>query len=192
MFKYARRTSLSLAFALLSLPIASAQANPAVDANRWLPPDDSPFLTQVRQATAPYRDINAATQAGWFARDPYCVSGPDGGAMGVHVANPSLIGGNQPDVSEPQVLIYEPQRDGSMQLVGVEYVVIAALWDPQHPGVPPSVAGQDLLLFPAPNMFDKPSIYVLHAWAWRHNPDGNFADWNRNVTCQGQPLLPNQ
>lgn len=192
MFENARKTSLGLAFALLSLPIALAQANPPADAYDRLPSSDSPFLAQVRQATAPYRNINVAAQAGWFGRDSSCVSEIDGGAMGVHVANPALIGGNQPDVREPQILIYEPQTDGSMVLVGVEYIVIAAAWDAQHPGVAPSVAGQRLLLFPAPNMFDMPSIYVLHAWAWRNNPTGNFADWNPNVTCQKQPLLFNQ
>ena len=182
MFKNARKTSLGLALALLSLPIALAHAQA---------PGDSAFLAKVRQATAPYRNINVAAQAGWFGRDAFCVSGPDRGAMGVHVANPALIGGNQPKVDKPQILIYEPQADGSMVLVGVEYVVIADLWDAAHPSGPaPSVGGQFLLKFPAPNMFDKPSIYVLHAWAWRNNPRGNFADWNPNVTCQKQPVPP--
>lgn len=180
MFENARKISLALVLALLSLPLASAHA---------APPGYSPFLAQVRQATAPYKNIDVATQAGWIGRDPFCVSGPDGGAMGVHVANPALIGGSQPQVSEPQVLIYEPQADGSMVLVGVEYVVIADAWDAQHPqGPSPSVGGQLMLKFPAPNIFDMPSIYVLHAWAWRNNPDGNFALWNHNVTCQKQPL----
>jgi hypothetical protein len=189
MFEHARKTSLGLAFALLSLPIALAQANPPAAAYGRLPANDSPFLAQVRQATAPYKDINAAAQAGWVGRDPFCVSGPDRGAMGIHVTNPALISGNQPDVNEPQILIYEPQADGSMVLVGVEYVVLADLWDAAHPtGPAPSVGGQFMLKFPAPNMFNMPSIYVLHAWAWRNNPVGNFALWNRNVTCQKQQL----
>jgi hypothetical protein len=25
--------------------------------------------------------------------------------------------------------------------------------------------------------------YVVHAWIWRHNPSGMFADWNPNVKC---------
>jgi len=180
MFETARKISLALGFALLALPAALAHAGP---------PDGSAFLAQVRQATAAYRNINVAAQAGWVGRDPFCVSGPDRGAMGIHVANPALIGGNQPKVSEPQILIYEPQADGSMVLVGVEYVVLADLWDATHPtGPAPSVGGQFMLKFPAPNMFNMPSIYVLHAWAWRNNPAGNFAMWNPNVTCQRQQL----
>lgn len=180
MFETVRKASLALGFVLLALPAALAHADP---------PGDSPFLAQVRQATSAYRNINVAAQAGWFARDAFCVSGPDHGAMGVHVVNPALIGGNQPKISQPQILIYEPQANGSMVLVGVEYVVIADAWDAAHPQGPvPSVGGQFMLKFPAPNMFDMPSIYVLHAWAWRNNPAGNFAMWNRNVTCQKQQL----
>ena len=180
-FEIARKVSFSLALALLALPMASAHAADS--------PGGSAFLAQIRQATTAYRNINVAAQAGWVGRDPFCVSGPDRGAMGIHVANPALIGGNQPKVSEPQILIYEPQANGSMVLVGVEYVVLADLWDAAHPrGPAPSVGGQFMLKFPAPNMFDMPSIYVLHAWAWRNNPAGNFAMWNRNVTCQKQPV----
>lgn len=180
MFRNANKTSLCLALALLCLPMALAHADP---------PDNSPFLAQVRQATAPYRNINLAAQAGWFARDPFCVSGADHGAMGVHVVNPALIGGNQPQLSKPQILIYEPQTNGSMVLVGVEYVVIAGAWNAQHPdGSTPRVAGQLMNLVPAPNRYGLPSVYELHAWAWRNNTQSNFADWNHNVTCQKQPL----
>ena len=96
MLETARKTSWALGFALLALPAALAHADP---------PGDSPFLAQVRQATAAYRNINVAAQVGWFARDAFCVSGPDHGAMGVHVVNPALVGGNQPKISQPQILI---------------------------------------------------------------------------------------
>jgi hypothetical protein len=182
MFRRPRKTLLTLGLALLALPAALAHAEP---------PGQSAFLAQVRQATAPYRNINVAAQAGWFARDSFCVSGPDHGAMGVHVVNPALIGGNQPKVSQPQILIYEPQANGSMVLVGVEYVVIADAWNAHHPdGSTPKVAGQLMNLIPAPNRYGLPSVYELHAWAWQNNPDGNFADWNHHVTCQKQPLPP--
>lgn len=207
MFDNTRKTSVDVlsvsrirsisALALVCLPIALAHADVSAQGN-WSPPGGSPFLTQVQQATAGLRDINAAANAGWFGRDPFCVSGEDRGAMGVHVANPALIGGGQPDVSKPQILIYEPQANGSMVLVGVEYVVIAALWDAQHTGLPPgvpsvpAVAGQLMDFIPAPNRYGQPAVYSLHAWAWRNNPKGNFAQWNPNVTCEKQPLPMNQ
>ncbi|HKT41131.1 MAG TPA: hypothetical protein VJQ86_02115, partial [Rhodanobacteraceae bacterium] len=90
MFKTGRNASLALGFALLALPAALAHADP---------PDGSAFLAQVRQATAAYRNINVAAHAGWVGRDPFCVSGPDHGAMGIHVANPALISGNRPKVN---------------------------------------------------------------------------------------------
>ncbi|HET7561823.1 MAG TPA: hypothetical protein VFJ87_05535 [Rhodanobacteraceae bacterium] len=184
MYKNARNSSLVLALALLSLPVAVAHAQTPAS-----PGTVSAFLAAVRQATAPYTNINVAAQAGWFGRDPFCVSGPDHGAMGVHVVNPALIGGNQPQLDKPQILIYEPQADGSMVLVGVEYVVIAAPWNAQHPdGSTPKVAGQLMNLVPSPNRYGLPALYELHAWAWRNNTQSNFADWNQNVTCQKQPL----
>lgn len=190
MYKNAYKISFSLALALLALPVASAHAEGPEDAHNqgaW----NSPFLVQVRQATAPYKDINVAAQAGWFGRDSFCVSGEDQGGMGVHVANPALIGGNQPRVSQPQVLIYEPEADGSMVLVGVEYVVVAAAWNAAHPdGSTPSVGGQLMDLITAPNRYGLPAVYSLHAWAWRYNPKGAFAQWNPNVTCAKQPLPP--
>lgn len=187
MYKNARKISMALALALLSLPAAVAHAQTSPGTNSFVP-GGSPFLAAVRQATAPYQNINVAAQAGWFGRDSFCVSGEDGGGMGVHVANPGLIGGDQPKVGQPQVLIYEPQADGSMVLVGVEYVVIAAAWDAGHPGTTPSVGGQLMDLITAPNRYGLPAVYSLHAWAWRYNPKGAFSQWNPNVTCQKQPL----
>lgn len=188
MFENARKTSLALACSLITLPIALAYANPPAQAGNHAIPGGSAFLAKVRQATAAYRNINIAAQAGWFARDSFCVSGEEEGGMGVHVANPPLIGGNQPKVGEPQVLIYEPQANGSMVLVGVEYVVIAAAWDAEHPGTTPSVGGQLMDLITAPNRYGLPAVYSLHAWAWRYNPKGAFAQWNPDVTCERQPL----
>jgi len=26
-------------------------------------------------------------------------------------------------------------------------------------------------------------FYIHHAWVWKHNPAGMFADWNPEVTC---------
>lgn len=192
MYENVRKTSLALTLALLTLPMAPVHAQAPADAQHQSAMWRSPFLAQVRQATAPYRDINVAAQAGWVGRDPFCVSGENQGGMGVHVANPALLmGGNQPEVSQPQVLIYEPEADGSMRLVGVEYVVIAALWDAKHPDhSTPSVGGQLMDLITAPNRYGLPAVYSLHAWAWRYNPKGAFAQWNPNVTCEKQPLPP--
>jgi hypothetical protein len=136
----------------------------------------------VREATKHFADVNAARAAGY---EPFlgCVSGPDHGAMGNHYVNSALVGGGQLDASRPQVMIYEPSGDG-LQLVGVEFVVIADSWLAQHDS-PPVLEGQTFQLVTSPNRYGLPAHFELHVWAWRDNPNGAFVDWNNEVTCEG-------
>ena len=80
----------------------------------------------VRDATKQFVNVNAATAAGY---QPFlgCVSGPDHGAMGNHYVNGALVADGVLDASRPEVLIYEP-LGGGLQLVGVEFVVLADAW----------------------------------------------------------------
>jgi hypothetical protein len=32
-------------------------------------------------------------------------------------------------------------------------------------------------------------IWALHAWVWKDNPSGIFADWNPRVTCEHATAL---
>ena len=48
--------------------------------------------------------------------------------MGIHYVNGELVGDGKIDASRPEALIYEP-KGGKLELVGVEYIVIAAAWD---------------------------------------------------------------
>src|SRR6266446_6943507 len=88
----------------------------------------------VRDATKQFVDVNAATAAGY---QPFlgCVSGPDNGAMGYHYVNSTLVGDGELDASRPEALIYEASGDG-LQLVGVEFVVIADTWLAHHDSPP--------------------------------------------------------
>jgi hypothetical protein len=147
----------------------------------------SPLVDKVRQATARYRDINVALSEGWVVATP-CVSGPNHGAMGVHLALPARIGDGEVNGSEPELLMYEPQANGGMRLVGVEFIVIAADWSRENPGGPPSVDGHLMHFVGEPNRYGLPAFYAFHVWAWARNPDGFFADWNRLVTCNKQPI----
>ena len=38
------------------------------------------------------------------------------------------------DVNKPEALIYEPQSNGQLRLVGVEYIVPKPAWDALHRG----------------------------------------------------------
>jgi hypothetical protein len=148
----------------------------------------SPLINTVRTATAQFRDINVAISEGWVQATP-CVSGPILGAMGVHFAQPERLEDAVLDAEEPELLIYEPLGNGSMRLVGVEFIVIASAWAAAHPeGGAPALEGHLLNFVSEPNRYGLPAFYELHVWAWERNPVGAFADFNPKVSCEKQPL----
>jgi hypothetical protein len=150
--------------------------------------DSSPLVEKVRIATARFKDINVAISEGFVQGTP-CVSGPDSGAMGVHFVLPARIAGGVLNADQPEALIYEPLPGGALRLVGVEFIVLASVWQSQHPaGGTPALEGDLLNFVDAPNRYGLPAFYELHVWAWEHNPKGSFADWNTHVSCERQPL----
>lgn len=141
----------------------------------------------VRQAIAPYKDVEAAKAAGYGVFHG-CVSGPQGGSMGVHLVNGDLVGDGKLDASKPEALIYE-WKAGKLHLAGVEYIVIAQDWDAASEA-PPMLLGQMFHYNGAPNRYRIPAFYQLHVWALTKNPSGTFADWNPAVSCDeyaGEP-----
>lgn len=147
----------------------------------------SPLVTKVRAATQRYKDINVAISEGWVPATP-CVSGPNEGAMGVHFVLPERVGDGALRADQPEALIYEPLPGGKLRLVGVEFIVIAEHWNTQNPEAQPTLEGHLLNLVGEPNRYRLPAFYELHVWAWERNLDGSFADWNRAVSCDSQPL----
>jgi len=167
------------ALLILQLPLAGvAAADPA-----------TPLIDVVRNATARYLDINDAFRDGWVTATP-CVSGPDAGAMGVHLVMPARIASGVLNPAQPQALIYEPKADGSMRLVGVEFIVLESVWTANNPaaGAVPALEGNLLNYIATPNRYGLPAFYEIHVWAWQNNPKGSYADWNTQVTCANQPL----
>ena len=81
----------------------------------------------VRGAIQRFADPSAATAAG-YGPSLVCVSGPQEGAMGIHYVNGTLVGDGQLDPEKPEALMYEP-KNGRLQLVGVEFIVLAQQWD---------------------------------------------------------------
>ena len=105
--------------------------------------------------------------------------------MGIHFVHGALVGDGEVDALRPEALIYE-LKDGRLQLVGVEYVVIAEAWDASHE-MPPTLMGQVFHYVGAPNRYRIRAFYELHVWAWKQNPSGMFTDWNPNVSCEDFP-----
>jgi hypothetical protein len=168
-----------------------------------------PTLDQVRAAVLKYKDVKAALADGYI-QDPSgmcetaAMMGKPAklGAMGVHFFRPDLLGitappnprvdgnGTYTDFHRPAVLLYEPEADGSMQLIGVENLVFEKAWKAAGHTQPPSFHG-----VPFDHMVDNPATkldeahgfmphYDRHVWLIRDNPNGVFAQYNPNVTCK--------
>jgi hypothetical protein len=134
----------------------------------------SALIKTVRESTERFKDVAAAQRAGYGLQFG-CVSGPDSGAMGMHFVNFPLVMDGILDATRPEIVIYEPQPDGRLRLIGADYLVLADAWNASHSG-PPQLMGQLFHYFEAPNRFGLPAFYTLHVWAWKENPTGAFVN----------------
>jgi hypothetical protein len=144
--------------------------------------DPGALIKIVRESTERFKDVRVAQNEG-YALMFGCVTGPDSGAMGLHYVNGDLLSRNELDPTRPQIVIYEPQTDGTLRLIGADFIVFAADWDKKKQG-PPQLMGQLFHYFESPNRFGLPPFYTLHVWAWKDNPNGAFVNWHPNVSCQ--------
>lgn len=146
-------------------------------------------LPSARAGTAGFHDNDAALAAGYGrftdAQGIACIdkAGPDGGGMGIHYVNGGLVFDANVNAESPEALVYEPTRNGRLRLVAAEYIVFQSAWDETHDD-PPSLFGQEFELVEAGNRYGIPPFYELHAWLWKHNPNGMFKDWNPLVSCR--------
>lgn len=149
-------------------------------------PDD---LKEARAGTSGYHDVTSAETDEYGpladADGVTCIddlADPYRGAMGVHYVKGALVQDAVVDAATPEALVYEPQKNGRLRLVGVEYVVFQAAWDAGNPE-PPTLFGQTFELVRSGNRYGLPPFYELHAWIWKNNPSGMFVDWNPQVSC---------
>jgi len=201
------------ALAIMAVAVASACPIPPPDEARIDSSSSSrpgePSLAEIRRATERFRDINVAFAEGYI-RDPanMCETAdmmglPRGlGGMGVHYFRPDMLGissppnprvdgnGTHTDFLNPAILIYEPQADGSLELIAVENLVFVKAWKEAGHDAPPSFHG-----IPYDTMIDDPATPVdeahnfephhdRHVWLYRENPNGVFAPFNPRVTCE--------
>jgi hypothetical protein len=166
-------------------------------------------LDALRELVSKYQDIEVALADGYISPDNHCVSAageglpPELGAMGIHYIHPALleitatdprVDGNSThtDWMRPSILIYEPQADGSLELVAVENLVFEAAWNA-------SGSTEELVLNGRnwDHMADDPATpgdeahgftphYDQHVWLFRDNPMGVLMPFNPNVTCEHQ------
>jgi hypothetical protein len=138
--------------------------------------DQKQGIAAVRNATARFHDFRVAQDAGYTTQFPLgCSELPGVGAQAYHYMNGALVD-NTVDLEHPELLMYEPQKNGSLQLVGVDYVV------PRTFPKPAPLLGMEF----APVDVQGAEVWALHIWAWRPNAHGVFTPWNPAVSCQYQ------
>jgi len=183
--------SMICAFAFISIwsTGAFAQTSHPHNASPQAQTDDqknnqSALIKIVRDSTERFQDVAEAVREGYTLQSG-CVSGPDQGAMGLHFVNSDLVSRGIIDPIRPQIVIYEPAGDGHLKLIGVDFLLIASVWDADktHTG-PPQLMGQLFHFWESPKRFGLPAFYTLHIWAWKENPNGAFVNWHPNVSCQ--------
>lgn len=142
-------------------------------------------LNEAHAATARFNSLNQAIKSGYGllpegAPLHECImSLNDTGGMGFHYINGGLLDGTV-DATQPEALVYAPDRNGNLRLVAVEYVVFQSAWAGADK---PALFGEDFELVPAGNRYEIPAFYELHAWIWEPNPGDLFDDFNPNVSC---------
>ncbi len=137
-------------------------------------------LDMLQLSVMPFFNFDVAVAAGWDTILGGCVESPMGG-MGYHLHNMDQLGNGHLNLLRPEVLLYAPTEDGSMEFVGVEYIIPGDLWEEEHP---PHFLGQHLHF--NPNV-GPTGIWALHVWVGKHNPTGIFEDWNPDVSCEFDP-----
>lgn len=199
----------SALYAAMFAGLLTAAESAAGPAKPPVPGPGEPTLDQVRAATAKYKDVNAALKDGYI-RDPFdmCDSAEmmgqpaSDGAMGIHFFRPDYLGVTAPpnprvngtstytDFLKPAVLIYEPQANGSLELVAVENLVFIKAWEAAGHTAPPSYYGvpfdkmQDDPKTPLDEAHNFEPHYDRHVWIYRDNPKGVFTPFNPAVSCK--------
>jgi hypothetical protein len=185
----------AIAFATTGQPPSSEPID-TVSANSS---EAAPTLVQtVQDATRAFRDVGNATG---YASLGACVSSPQAGAMGIHYFRPDMLGiasppnprvngsGTHTDFLKPAILLYEPQADGSVELVGVENLVFAKAWKDAGHDAPPAFHGvaydtmADNPATPIDEAHNFEPHHDRHVWLYRENPNGVFNPFNPRVTC---------
>jgi hypothetical protein len=138
--------------------------------------DTDGAIATLQRVTARYHNLDVAKSEG-FVLLHECESRPGEGPVGIVYVNPGRLMDGKIDPASPDALIYEPSRIGRPKLVGAEFAIPYALAPGQQP---PTFLGAT---FQNEEEF---GVFALHAWIWRNNPDGLFAETNPRVSCDAE------
>jgi PAS domain-containing protein len=134
-------------------------------------------LAQARRATARYHNIANALNDGYSeVEPPFVLPG-----VGCHLWNLDLLFGDNGDIDleHPELLIYSDcsgDLGGGSELRAIEYArPCDGLCDDDN--LPEGFSGDNDVW----EVFGDNILWTLHAWVWRHNPDGIFVKINPRI-----------
>jgi len=142
----------------------------------------------ARHATAKFKRLAVAQAHGYALftdmNGVECIDMPGMGAMGTHYVNGGAVATPSVHLRRPEAVVYETVN-GRKRLVALEYVVLKADWESVHGegAARPRLFGHRFDFTEAGNRYGLPPFYSLHAWIWKHNPEGTFTMWNPRVHC---------
>jgi hypothetical protein len=171
-------TTKATTIALALLAVAACAARPRGEVMlAGVPAGASAGIAELRAATTAFRDLDAAVAAGYSRTVAACIVHEHHGAMGYHHVNRALMD-RVLDPAKPEILLYERTPAGEYRLTGAEFIVPFRVWP--RDSVAPVFMGQVL------KREENLKYWYLHAWAWKANPDGVFADFHPGVRCDGK------
>lgn len=128
-------------------------------------------IATLQRVTARYHNLDAAIADNFVLLHP-CENRPGEGPVGIVYVNFDRLLDGVIDPQSPDALIYEPSAHGKPKLVGAEFAIPYAM-APQAPTFLGATFQPE----------DEFGVWALHAWIWRANPEGMFAETNPRVSC---------
>jgi hypothetical protein len=151
---------------------AGPQTQPTAGAQfAALPVRANEAIATLQRVTARYHHLDAAIADNFVLLHP-CENRPGEGPVGIVYVNFDRLLDGVIDPQSPDALIYEPSSNGKPKLVGAEFAIPYAM-APQAPSFLGTTFQPE----------DEFGVWALHAWIWRANPEGMFAETNPRVSC---------
>ena len=138
-----------------------------------LPKERREAIAILRRVTAAYQDIDAAIADGFVLLHP-CEDRPGEGPVGIVYVHMGRLLDGVIDLKSPDALIYNPGTGAKPELFGVEFAITYGMWTAPQP---PQFLGAQF------QREDEFGVWAMHAWVWRDNPEGLFAESHPRVTC---------
>jgi hypothetical protein len=148
-------------------------------------------LAAARRAGEKYRDVEVARREGYYPITDYIPG------LGAHWLNTRRVfGGGDFDPTRPEIILYEPDGNDGLRLVGLSYVALK----PEGDYTPPEgfaggldvwhfhsdfcfIAGRVAFFQPAQcaqqrGTYLRESPWTLHVWLYKESPEGVFSHEN--------------